>query len=111
MEIIYRKPGRGKTTKLLQECIKLNKIPNNLTYILVADRKRALFLSNFAKQKGYIIPFPITVSEFLEGMRGTFIRNILIDDAEDVLKVFIGNRFNVPMITMSKIDKKLIRGE
>lgn len=103
MEIIYRKRGRGKTTKLLQECIKLNRIPNNLTYILVSDRQRAIWLSNFAKSKGYIIPFPITVSELLStNMRGTFIKNLLIDDTEDVLKAFVGVRFQIPMITLTK---------
>ena len=103
MEIIYRKRGRGKTTKLLQECIKLNRIPNNLTYILVSDRKRAIWLNNYAKIKGYSIPFPITVYELLSSnMQGSFIRNLLVDDVEDVLKAFVGNRFNIPMMTLTK---------
>lgn len=103
MEVIYRKRGRGKTIKLLQECIKLNRIPNNLTYILVSDRKRAIWLNDYAKRKGYLIPFPISVPEISScKMQGISIKNLLVDDVEDVLKAFAGNIFNIPMMTLTK---------
>ena len=102
MKLIYRKRGRGKTLKLIQKCVEMNKEPNNLTYILVADRKSSLWLSSFAKRKNYNIPFPLTLAEVPIRSCGTFIRNILVDDVEDILRAITGNRFNISMITMTK---------
>lgn len=106
-KLIYRKPGRGKTLAIIQHCCYCNrKDGGDYTYILVADKKRALWLSNFAKQKGYNIPFPITVAEVKEyGLRGSYIKHILVDDVEDVLFALVSHRVDIPLITMSKDDR------
>lgn len=113
-KIIYRKPCRGKTLKLIQECFYNNRRDKgNYTYILVADRQRALWLANFAKKKAYDIPFPITVSEYIDShTRGTFIRHILIDDADDILAAFLKKyhpNFDFPLMTIRKTEENWYR--
>lgn len=106
-EMICRKRGRGKTLKLIQECFYRNREDGgNYTYILVADGQRAHWLFNFAKEKQYNIPYPITVNEIMHsGLAGSFIKNLLVDDAEEVLECFIGRGIRVPMLTMRKEEE------
>lgn len=81
--------GSGKTTKLIKRSAFEG------LYILVATRHRAQALVSDAKDMGLIIPFPVTVDEYLKSNRldGSSIRRdgLLIDDADDVLQqIFAG---------------------
>lgn len=90
----------GKTTKL----IKISE--NTQAYILVANRKRQQLIANMAISIGGNIPYPVTVEDYMKNsFRGSFIKNILIDDADDVLKTIFCT-VNIDAITMSYIKEE-----
>lgn len=106
-KLIYRKRGRGKTLKLIQECFYANRRDGgNFTYILTSSKENAHRVFEMARKKGYDIPFPISVWEVKnKSLSGTFIRHLLIDDIEEVLAIlFAERRIDIPLITMSKYD-------
>jgi hypothetical protein len=55
-----------------------------------------------ANEMGCNIPCPIIVEDYFQfgGMRGSFIKDILIDDADDVLRTIFRN-VNIEAITMT----------
>ena len=80
--------GSGKTAKLIKQSAETG------IYILVKDRKRAGELFQYAKELKYIIPFPITVEEWVRSdtrFIGSCIRRdgIYVDDMEDILREFL----------------------
>ena len=106
-KLIYRKRGRGKTLKLIQECFYANRRDGgNFTYILTSTRENARRVFEMARKKGYDIPFPIAVGEVKNRwLSGTFIKHLLIDDIENVLAMFFAERrIDIPLISMSKYD-------
>lgn len=103
-KLIYRKRGRGKTLKLIQECFYANRREGgNYTYILTSTKENAKRIFDMARKKKYDIPLPLSVCDVKgTGLRGTFIRHLLIDDIEDVLgMLFAERRIDIPLITMS----------
>ncbi|EPZ0458935.1 hypothetical protein ACXI9T_004202 [Bacillus paranthracis] len=73
----------GKTTELIKKAS-----ANNL-YIVCASKNRVMYVSDLAKKLDLDIPFPISVSELpLHG----YMKEVLVDDAEDVLSALIGKR-------------------
>lgn len=84
MNIIIGKRGTGKTTELLKESAEKQ------IYILTATKHRARALFDSARDRGLIIPFPVTLEEYFQGSKfiGSSIRRdgLLIDDADDVLQ-------------------------
>lgn len=72
----------GKTAQLIKKASEDN------LYILTANRTRVHFLNQLAEQLKLEIPFPVTVDEL--PLRSPFIKEILVDDIEDVLRVIIG---------------------
>lgn len=73
----------GKTTELIKKAS-----ANNL-YIVCASKNRVMYVSDLARKLGLDIPFPISVSELpLHG----YMKEVLVDDAEDVLSSLIGRR-------------------
>lgn len=76
----------GRTTRMIK------KAAENNIYIVAANGSRAHFIYSMAREMGLSIPFPITVSELqqikLFGRRD--IREVYVDDADDVLERFIG---------------------
>lgn len=81
MKKIIKPRGKGKTTELIKLSAKTN------TYILVANKKRRKQLMELAYSMNVIIPYPVTIDDYMRTQfRGSFIKNILIDDAEDVLQ-------------------------
>lgn len=69
---------------------------NNL-YIVTTDRQRALYIGKMARELGLKIPCPITVRE-LPVRPYSFINEVLIDDADQVLARLVGT--NIKAITM-----------
>lgn len=99
MKVIYQKPRSGKTTKLIQMS------HDNWIYIVTVDEKRANNIAHMAYELKIDIPYPITLQEYLNTkMRGSHIKKVLIDDADDILKN-IFNTVEIDTITMSKIEK------
>lgn len=90
----------GKTTRLI-ELSERTAAP-----ILCADLKRALFVAKLAAEQGRNIPKPITVNDFrIGGLRGSRIRNILIDDADAVLTQIFGVRIDTITMTSDPEDE------
>ena len=93
-KVIAKGRGEGKTTELIKLSAETGK------YILVANQQRAMNISDMAGKMGLYIPFPVTVQEALKySFRGTFIKEILVDDAEDVLQSLF--RVNINAITVT----------
>lgn len=81
-KLIVKERGKGKTTELIKMSAEKGQ------YILVADENRRKHVANMAEKMGLHIPYPITLREALTcGFHGTFIHNILIDDADDILRM------------------------
>lgn len=94
----------GKTTELIKRSAETN------TYILTVNRERALMLSRAAQDLKLDIPFPITVNEV--PLRGSFIRKVLIDDVEDVLRKFIGLEIEAmstscELVSLPQVNKRV----
>ena len=99
MKKIIKPRGAGKTTEL----IKLSH--DTWTYILVTNAKRQKEVFSMARKIGIDIPNPVTVDDYMRTQfKGSYIKNILIDDAEDVLKCFL-SRVNIDAITLTKEDE------
>lgn len=91
MKIIAGGRSSGKTTELV-------KISNKeWKYIICSDKSRVGNIIRTAEKLGLDIPFPITVDEL--PLNGRFIKSVLIDDIEDVLKLII--RKNIDFSTTS----------
>ena len=70
----------GKTTKLIELSIKLN------AYILVSDHNRAVDIKRMAEKMGYPqLLFPITIQEFFNHRNSGYVKNLLIDDGDDII--------------------------
>lgn len=98
---IIRPRQSGKTSELIRIS------ENRKEYIAVATKSRANCLFRQAQEMGAKIPYPITLNEVSRGaMQGTNIRNILIDDADAVLKeIFRGTQIDV--ITMTNTETSI----
>lgn len=98
--MIYITGGRraGKTTKLIELSIKLN------AYILVSDHNRAVDIKRVAKEMGYPqLLFPITFCEFWGHRNTGYVKNLLIDDADDIIAhMALRQGWNPAAMTMTK---------
>jgi hypothetical protein len=95
MNAIIGNRGSGKTTALIKLSSK------HQLYILVLNRERQKQLFQQAHDLGYQIPYPITLDDFLaDKLRGSHIREILIDDVDDILKhIFATVKINTVSLT------------
>ena len=96
----------GKTLALIQESARTG------IYIMVANRERALQISNQAREMGYNIPFPVTVHEWLQSpdrFSNSVIRRdgIYIDDVDNVFRV-IFYPLKINAVTMYPLDDEQI---
>ena len=83
MEFILGGRHTGKTTELIK------KSAETQTYILVTNRKRQDMLWKQAREMGITdMPYPITLDDIKRtgNCRGSFIRKILADDLDDIVK-------------------------
>ena len=89
MKITIGERCSGKTTRLIERSAR------EQLYILVSNERKAKFIFNTAKKMGLVIPYPVTVSQYLYDIkfRGSSIRRdgLLIDDAESVLWELLSN--------------------
>ncbi len=91
-KMIIKPRQTGRTTELIKMSAE-----NNL-YIVTTDRQRALFIAKMAQDLGLIIPFPITLRELPIRPHSSFIKEVLIDDADHVLELCVGVK--IKAITM-----------
>lgn len=93
---IFRPRQSGKSTDL----IKMSAVTGH--YIVTANRARAEILFELAKELGYNIPNPFTVDDYLRSrkLKGSFIKEILIDDADAVLQA-VFDTVRIEAITMT----------
>ena len=87
--MIGGKRACGKTTELIKKASK------EKLYIVCVDRNRLRVITQMAKYMDLDIPFPITVDEL--PLKSKYIKEVLVDDIEDVLSRLI----NKPIITAS----------
>lgn len=98
MKKIIKPRGKGKTTELIKLSAKTN------TYILVANKKRQRQLMELAYSMNVIIPYPVTIDDYMRTQfRGSFIKHILIDDADDILQRFF-NTVVIDAITITEVN-------
>lgn len=98
MKVIMLERGKGKTTELVKISAETQ------TYILTATKQNVEHICQIADDLGLNIPYPITVNEYLNGkLRGSFIKNILIDNADCVLQS-IFNTVQIDAITLTGED-------
>ena len=99
MKIIYEKGCSGKTTQLIHISHEKN------MYIMTTDKNRADIIFKKAREMGIYIPYPVTLADYMQGrLQGAHIREILIDDADDILKrIFYG--LYIDTITMTKTEE------
>ena len=104
MEVIHKGRGEGKTTELIKMSAETGK------YILTPCLLGAQNIQRMAQEMKLTIPFPITVGEVKQhGFRGSFIKSILIDDADIVLQQLLGVK--VDAITVTKKDGRMTNEE
>ncbi len=101
MKIIYRPRNTYKTTELIKESAETG------IYIMTLTRKRADTILYHAQTLGLYIPNPVTLEDYkrTNGFQGSFIKEILIDDADDILKE-IFRRVEIKTITMTDREPK-----
>lgn len=82
MEIISRGRQAGKTAELIKRSAATG------YYILTANHQRAQIVAKQAQEMGYDIPMPVALSDYTAHRRfqGSYIKNIYIDDADEILK-------------------------
>lgn len=98
MKKIIKPRGKGKTTELIKLSAKTN------TYILVANMKRQKEVARLADSMNMIIPYPVTLEDYMRTQfRGSFINHILIDDADDILQRFF-NTVVIDAITITEVN-------
>ncbi|EIT85931.1 replicase domain protein [Fictibacillus macauensis ZFHKF-1] len=96
MKLIYGDRGSGKTTELIKIAHERG------LYIVCFDERRAMQISRLARSLEMDIRYPITVDE-LPLQRGVFIKEVLVDDMEDVLARML--RKNISAATITKEDE------
>lgn len=92
IELIILPRRHGKTAEII-------KIANKeWLYIVCCDRKRVEHISKMAKNMGLDIPYPVSLNEL--PLRSQYIKKVLVDDADDVLRNLIGKEIRA--ISMTK---------
>ena len=100
MKIIAKPRCTGKTTELIKISARTN------TYILVLNGKRQKEVARLADSMNMIIPYPITLEDYMRTQfRGSFIKHILIDDADDILQRFF-NTVMIDAITITEANNE-----
>jgi len=93
---IIKPRGMGKSLDLIKIAEKSN------SYIIVPTRNHALNLMKLAEKHGHKILFPITFDEYMRyGMKGSYVKRILIDDADIILQMLFRD-VAVDAITMTE---------
>ena len=87
MKILKANRREGKTTEL----VKLSN--KEWKYIVCMNRQRVEVIVETARKLGLDIPFPITIKEL--PIRSPYIKSVLLDDLEDVIRYMIGKNIDI----------------
>lgn len=98
MRIIRTERGEGKTTALIKQAHRENK------YILCHGKGVARYIYEKSKDMGLTIPFPIAVSDLLNGSLRDCISSVLIDEIDYVLPQLLRGIQVDAITTSSPID-------
>jgi hypothetical protein len=80
MRFILRPRGSGKTSDLVEQCIR------DGGCIVSLDRSRAHWATELARRQGHTIPRPLTYEDLRDGQhRGSGIGRFYLDDLDDFL--------------------------
>lgn len=102
MDKIIKERQTGKTTELIKRSHQTGAV------IVTANYQRAMFVKLLAKELGLDIPEPMSTASIPDSSaKGT---HILIDDADDVLKVCFMN-YTIDAITMSNDNQVVSFGK
>ena len=95
-KIIVDEKGTGKTTKAIKEAAKTGK------YIIVPNRRMAMYTFYMAKEINLNIPFPITIDEWIRGEVSRTVKKqgVIVDEGLILLETLLGSK--VDMITITK---------
>lgn len=100
MKKIIRPRQAGKSSELIRIAEETN------AYIIVATRTQAVFLADLAQKQGRHILFPVTLREYEQSrFRGSYIRRVLIDDADAVLEQ-VFKEVTIDAITMTEQESE-----
>lgn len=84
MKVFIGSMRAGKTTQMIKQAAKTG------AYIICMNMKEAKRVADQAEDMGLQIRFPVTFQELLDNkMRGSFVRNILIDNCDSFLHAFL----------------------
>jgi hypothetical protein len=90
----------GKTTELI-------KISNKTwQYIICKDWNRVHVIVKMAEELELTIPYPITIREL--PLKSKYINEVLVDDALDILQVFIGKNISYATTRAQHMELKEI---
>lgn len=105
MKKIIRPRQAGKSSELIRIAEETN------AYIIVATRARAVYLAHMAQKQGRHILYPVTLREYEQSrFRGSYIRHVLIDDADAVLEQ-VFKEVTIDAITMTECVMEQEPGE
>jgi hypothetical protein len=95
MKIMNGERGSGKTVAAIQRAYETG------AYIITFNHDESCRIMTVATELGFNIRYPVTITEFLNGgMRGSRVRNVILDNADMVLKqIFQG--FDIELMTMT----------
>ena len=77
--------------KVIRECSEINSKEFRCAYILCDKMSTARMIADKAKVLGLEIPYPISMPEYEQRRRGTFITDFIVYDSESVLKYLLRN--------------------
>ena len=96
MKILLANRGKGKTTEL----IKLSN--KEWKYIICSTKNRADNIIKMANKMNLDIPYPITFREL--PIRSPYIKEVLVDDFEDLLIYLVGKPISIATTSCEIID-------
>lgn len=103
-KIIYGDRGSGKTSELIKMCSK-----DRYSLIVCHNRGLCDLVFKQAKKLGYNIPFPMTLSEFINRRyEGRFIDGIYFDEMETCLSALSGYELPVKGIVFGSHKTEII---
>ena len=100
LNFLVKKRGTGKTTALIYTSATTG-IP-----IVAYTKKHCAYITEKAREYGVKIPTPVTVEEVRNGnLSGTGVAELLIDDAEDIIKDALRKYLGRNIICATLTDK------
>lgn len=85
MKVIYGRRQTGRTTQLIEMVHEAEK-RGELSYIVCAGHEQANRIAKRAEEMGKPVPFPITYSEYLNGVHGYKELHLYVDNLDHLIR-------------------------